>query len=295
MLNRRRCSGLTVAAVMVLLVGLTNGGRAAQWGATPRAKPEAPKTVRMYVFDCGVLETSAGDPRNYHLTRDQVAETRMSVPCFLIVHPRGTLMWDVGVVPDSNIDAMARNAMSPPTLKNQLAAIGYTPADINYLAISHAHKDHSANANDFSGSTWLARAAERDFMFAGNNPRVDMSYFDKLKSSKTVLMETDEYDVFGDGTVVLKSAPGHTPGMQVAIVRMARTGTVMLSGDLYHYPEERTYHTIPPDNEQGSVAQSTASRTMIEEYLKKHSEIQLWIEHDFISNGKLKKAPDYYE
>ena len=293
--DRRRRSRTRAAATIALLIGLTGGaGLAAQRSAAPRPRPPAPPTVRLYIFDCGVLGTAGGDPRNYHLTKDQVAETRMSVPCFLIVHPQVTLMWDLGVVPDSQIPAMARNAMSPPTLVNQLAAIGYSPADITYVAISHAHRDHSANGNDFVASTWLARPAERDFMFTPNNPRVDMSFYDKLKTSKTILINTDEYDVFGDGKVVLKSAPGHTPGMQVLIVHLAKTGPVMLSGDLYHYPEERTLHTAPPDNEQGSVQQSQASRAMIEEYLKK-TKTQLWIEHDFVANAKLKKAPNYYE
>ena len=39
--------------------------------------------------------------------------------------------------------------------------------------------------------------------------------FSALKNAKTTIIKTDEYDVFGDGTVIIKSAPGHTPGHQV--------------------------------------------------------------------------------
>ena len=67
----------------------------------------------------------------------------------------------------------------------------------------------------------------------------------------------------------------------------------MLSGDLYHYPPERTLHRAPPDNEF-NVQQSAASRAMIEEYLQK-TKTTLWIEHDFVANAKLKKSPAYYE
>ena len=67
----------------------------------------------------------------------------------------------------------------------------------------------------------------------------------------------------------------------------------MLSGDLYHYPPERALHRAPPDNEF-NVAQSAASRTMIEEYLRK-TKTMLWIEHDFNANAKLKKSPGFYD
>ena len=167
-------------------------------------------------------------------------------------------------------------------------------ADIKYVAISHAHIDHSANLNQFAGSTWLARPAERDFMWAENNPRVTPSFYNELKNSRSVvLLDKDEYDVFGDGQAVIKSAPGHTPGHQVLILKLAATGRVMLSGDLYHYPPERTLHRAPPDNEF-SVQASAASRATIEAYLQE-TRTTLWIEHDFAANARLKKSPGYYE
>ena len=106
-------------------------------------------------------------------------------------------------------------------------------------------------------------------------------------------IDKDEYDVFGDGTVVMKAAPGHTPGHQVLILRLASTGRVMIAGDLYHYPPERAFHRAPPDNEF-NVQQSAASRALIEEYLTK-TRTTIWIEHDFGANAKLKKSPAYYD
>ena len=281
-------------------IGVTGALAACIVGLAPEAalragaqKPSV-RAPRLYVFDCGLFLARENAPAAYHLQRDQVADTRMAVPCYLIVHPRGTLLWDVGVIPDAQIGATLGGATSTRTLKSQLAEVGYAPADITCLILSHNHVDHIANANDYAGSTWLTPLAERDFMFAGNNPRVDVSYYDKLKTSRTIITNTDEYDVFGDRTVILKAAAGHTPGHQVAIVKLARTGTIMLCGDLYHYPEERTLHAEPPDNEQGSVEQTRASRQMIEEYLEK-TKATLWISHDFLANEKLKKSPAFYD
>jgi glyoxylase-like metal-dependent hydrolase (beta-lactamase superfamily II) len=287
----------------MLAVLASSGGGAGPAGQTPpRTRPPAPRTARLYVFDCGLLNITTEGVQRYHVTPAEVGETRMSVPCFLIAHPKGTLMWDLGVIPDGSIGAQGARAIVNATataevtrtLRSQLAQVGYSPSDITHVAFSHPHIDHCANANDFAASTWLVTKGDRDFMWAENNTRVNPSFYTALKNSTSVvILNKDEHDVFGDGQVVIKAAPGHTPGHQVLVLKLAATGPVMLSGDLYHYPAERTLHRAPPDNE-ANVQQSAASRSTIEAYLQK-TKTALWIEHDFISNAKLKKSPAYYE
>jgi hypothetical protein len=106
-----------------------------------------------------------------------------------------------------------RVVTSARTLTAQLAAAGYAPADITYLALSHYHYDHTANANLFAASTWLVRPVERDAMFAAKPPDLlQPSTYSALRNSKTVAIRTDDHDVFGDGTgaeVVARSPPGH--------------------------------------------------------------------------------------
>jgi N-acyl homoserine lactone hydrolase len=258
--------------------------------------PEAPKSLRLYVFDCGVIKGL--DPALFNFKKEELAETELAVPCYLIVDPKGTLMWDVGAIPDTafkddGAPVTQGYFYSTRTLKSQLAEIGYAPSDITYLGLSHYHGDHVANSNEFAGSTWLVRPVERDAMFAEKPPALsDPKNYDQLKNSKTVLLTTDEYDVFGDGKVIIKFAPGHTPGHQVLILKLAKTGKVMLAGDLYHYPEERKLNRIP--SFEFSKEQSLASRAMIEDYCKR-TKTQLWIEHDFAGNAKLKKSPKFYD
>jgi N-acyl homoserine lactone hydrolase len=286
--------------VLVLVIGIRIPVASPQGAA-----PKAPNTPRLYIFDCGLINVNRAGTERYKVTPEEVGETRFSVPCFLVVHPKGTLMWDLGIVPDDTVEARARGeqgnttatsaAVAPVTrtLTSQLAALGYRLSDITYFAFSHAHVDHNANANLFAGSTWLARPAERAFMWQEGNTRVNRTFFEKIRTSKSISLDRDEYDVFGDGTVVLKAAPGHSPGHQVLVLNLAKTGRVMIAGDLYHYPQERTLKRPPPDTEF-SVEQSAASRLMIEEYLKK-TKTEIWIEHDFVHNAKLKKSPQYYE
>ena len=259
-------------------------------------KAQPPKSLRLYVFDGGSLNIPDTSP--YQLKKEELATSMMSVPCFLIAHPRGTLIWDTGAVPDSNFKpgggpATLRYATAAKPLAEQLALIGYAPGDITYLALSHFHWDHVGNANLFAGATWLAPKAERDIMFSDPpSPRTEPANYSALKNSKTILLTKDEYDVFADGTVVIKAAPGHSPGHQVLYLKLAKTGPVVLSGDLYHYPEERRLKKVPTT--EFNAQQTIASRAAVEELLKT-TRAQLWIQHDFTANAKLKKAPEFYE
>lgn len=287
----RRMPAVLIMAALAIVAAAAASPTAAQ-----HRPPKPPRTLRLYVFDCGVIRGL--DPALFNFKKEEVATTDFAVPCYLIVHPKGTLMWDVGVIPDSAFKddgAPVTQGVSTATkpLKAQLAEIGYSPSDITYLAHSHYHSDHIANSNEFADATWLVRQVERDAMFAEKPPAlVNPALYSELKNSKTIILTTDEYDVFGDGSVIIKSAPGHTPGHQVLILKLAKTGKVMLAGDLYHYPEERKLSRVPTF--EYNKEQSLASRAMIEDYVRRTG-TQLWIEHDFIANSKLKKAPAYYD
>ena len=264
----------------------------------------AQPAIRLYVLDCGTLENM--DTKRFGLQKEEVAINSMSVPCFLIVHPKGTLMWETGTVPDSSWQYngapftyklsflnVQRDIKLIKPVKTQLAEIGYAPADITYLALSHYHYDHTANANEFINATWLVRQNERDSMFASQPPVVTRpSTYSLLKNIKTKIISVDEYDMFGDGTVIIKSAPGHTPGHQVLFLKLVKTGNILLSGDLYHYPEERKLDRVP--NFDFNQDQTRASRAVIETFLKNNN-AELWIQHDFGANARLKKSPQYYE
>jgi glyoxylase-like metal-dependent hydrolase (beta-lactamase superfamily II) len=121
---------------------------------------------------------------------------------------------------------------------------------------------------------------------------IQQASFSALKNSKTTILKDDDYDVFGDGTVVIKYTPGHTPGHQVLYLKFAKAGPMLLAGDLYHYPEERTTGKVPTF--EFNKEQSLASRAAVEAFVKK-TKATLWIEHDAETYKKLKKAPDFFE
>src|SRR5882672_4322481 len=151
---------MKLKALTLALVALTCAVSPALVAQRRTAQP--PGSVRLYVFDCGQLDIPDISP--YQLTRADIATNVMSVPCFLVAHPRGTLIWDAGAVPDRSIPAGGTGTLrtygtSKRKLEAQLNEVGYTPADITYLSFSHFHWDHVGNANLFARSTWLVRQA----------------------------------------------------------------------------------------------------------------------------------------
>jgi N-acyl homoserine lactone hydrolase len=273
--------------------------------AARSAKPQsAVQGLRLYVLDGGSIITN--NPEGFGLTRDQVKNSNFSCAVYLVVHPRGTLLFDTGLgdryVGRPFNEVSLGDRPDPPssagfilvtkTLKSQLEQIGHPPPKINFLALSHPHPDHIGNANDFASATFLVHEGDYNLMFGSNvKPEAINPAYAALKNSKTKIIEGD-YDVFGDGTVVLLFTPGHTPGHQTLYVKLAKTGGVVLSGDVYHYPEDLKLDCMPEREKAPGITE--ASRKRLQAFLAKTG-AQLWIGHDINFFSKQKHAPEYYD
>jgi N-acyl homoserine lactone hydrolase len=264
--------------------------------ADAQRSPSAPASPRIYIFDNGAI--SGLDPALFNFKREELEEVDFVNASYLIVHPRGTLMFDAGAVADSHFksdgSAVVEGIVSATKpLLPQLAGAGYSPRDVTYFALSHFHSDHTANANEFANATWIVQKAERDFMFA-DSPQgiIQPASYAALRDATTKVLDNEDLDVFGDGSVVVMATPGHTPGHQVVAVKLANRGTVLLGGDLYHYPEERTTGRTPTF--EFNAEQSKVSRARVEQYLKDNN-ATLWIEHDRATHAALPKSPQYVD
>ncbi|MFN0302535.1 MAG: N-acyl homoserine lactonase family protein [Burkholderiales bacterium] len=253
---------------------------------------------RMYVIDCG--ENHVKDVSRWTPGVNVGMPHVFSNHCYLIRHAAGWMMWDTG-----NADRIATmpNGLTAPNgiitafMKNPLAEslkeIGVAPSDIRHFAMSHSHGDHSGNANQFASATLYMQVAEYDAVFGPESQKFGFAAanFEKLRDAKAVKLNGD-HDVFGDGSVVIKPAPGHTPGHQVLIVRLPKTGPVMLSGDMVHLLYSWNNRVVPSFN--FNVEQSGRTIDALKEFAQKTG-TTLWVNHDKAQHAAIPKAPKFVQ
>jgi glyoxylase-like metal-dependent hydrolase (beta-lactamase superfamily II) len=207
--------------------------------------------VALYAMDCGRMSLPDADAFADDGAYKGVAKA-LVVPCYLIRHPKGDLIWDTGL-PEARVDAPTK----PPgmtlarKLTDQLKDLGLTPADIEYVSVSHSHFDHIGNGGLFAGSTWIVDADERAYAFRpqARADKIQFGAYSALENARTIEIKSDApYDVFGDGSVQIFPAPGHTPGHTVLLVKLAGAGPVLLTGDLWHIAESRAAKRVPRFN-----------------------------------------------
>lgn len=256
--------------------------------------PAALAGPKLYVFDCGRVEMES--MAMFGLEEGDTDVRELFVPCYLVRHDKGLLLWDGGL-PESialageKVAAEGSSMLYEQWIVDQLADMGIAPADVDYAAYSHLHFDHAGAANAFTDSTVLLQRAEWDAAFGAEAAFVDTALFDGLKNANVQLLDGD-HDVFGDGSVRIIFAPGHTPGHQMLLLQLENTGPIMLSGDLYHTRANRRLRRAPTFNHD--AAQTLQSMAKIEQLLE-DTGATLWIEHDMALADSLKKAPQYYD
>ena len=249
---------------------------------------------RMYAIDCG--ENHTNDLSRWTPGVNVGKPHVFGNHCYLIKHAKGLMLWDSG-----NPDRLAAlpNGLTKPAgtitafmkkpLAESLKEIGVAPGDIKHFAMSHGHGDHSGNANLFAGATLYIQRAEYAAVFGAEPQKYGFipANFEKLRSSPAMILNGD-YDVFGDGAVVIKPAPGHTPGHQVLVVRLPKTGPVLLTGDMVHLQYSWNYRVVPSFN--FDVQQSMQSIDEMKAFAAKAG-AQVWVNHDKEQHARIPKAP----
>ncbi len=211
-----------------------------------------PPAMRLYAIDCGRLDYSNMD--GFSDTDNYAGQTgSLVVPCFLVLHGNDWMLWDTGVgdriaaLPNGEIKQGARFSLRR-TLASQLAQIGLKPDDIKYVGLSHLHADHSGNIGLFPHATFLLSAAELPWARSVPTPEgVEAQLIAPLDHAQVDAIEKDR-DVFGDGSVRIVKAPGHTPGHCMLLVKLPKSGPLLITGDLFHQRRSLSARLVPRVN-----------------------------------------------
>lgn len=244
---------------------------------------------RLYILNCG--EGVAGDISRWSPGVNVGKSMPFADSCYLIKHAQGWLLWDTGLadsvaaMPEGlrPSDPRATTWHLPKKLAAQIDELGLKPSDIKYVAVSHGHPDHIGNVDMFPNSMLLVQKAEYE---SPNGSSL------RARPSATVTALEGDRDVFGDGSVTIISTPGHTVGHQSLVVKLPRTGAVLLSGDAVHFKGNWDHRRVPSIN--FNAEQTAASMQRIANIMAR-DDAQLWINHDKAQRDGQKLSPAFYE
>jgi len=238
--------------------------------------------VTLTRLDCG---SGTNDPRRFS---DSFAYTETTKPftfsCYVIRHGSDVMVWDTGYLPGS-----VPNATNKP-LAELLKQINVNPDDVKYVGISHFHADHTGQVGVLRNATLLIGKGDWDGITAnppmgGANVR---GFAEWIAEKRKVEALSADKDVFGDGSVMVLRAPGHTPGHSLLLVRLKEMGPVLLSGDAVHFHENYQHEGVPGFNYDR--AQTIASIQRMKQ-IEKNLKATVIIQHDPRDIGKLPAFP----
>lgn len=210
----------------------------------------APGTVdKLWRLDCGTVRVNQlnvfSDTQSYPGQKRDLTSS-----CYLIKDGDAYMLWDTGLpAATKNAPLDPSKPMSPTltkTIVEQLAELGVKPEQIGLIGISHYHFDHTGQAADFPQAKLLIGAG--DLKVAREQPSIGKPIAPWLGEGAKVEGVEGDKDLFGDGCVTMISLPGHTPGHHGLLVRLPRTGAVLLSGDVAHFHENLDSNGVPTFN-----------------------------------------------
>lgn len=271
---------------MKRLIALAAATAASAFAAPPADAAAPPANLALWRLDCGTAMVHDLD-----IFSDNFAyvgrSKELTDSCYLIRHGENYFLWDTGLPGE----LAGRSADDGPftlslkiRIRDQLARLGLRPEQVTLVGISHRHDDHTGQLPDFPKATLLIGAADFETLKARKSDRIAPWVSGGGKVEK---IDGDK-DLFGDGSVVMLSLPGHTEAHHALLVRLPKTGPVLLSGDLYHFSENRRTGGVPGFNT--SRAETVASMSRFEA-IAARLKAKVVIQHEPADIAKLPPFP----
>jgi glyoxylase-like metal-dependent hydrolase (beta-lactamase superfamily II) len=274
------------------------------------ALAQSPQGMKLYVFSSGALTIGK------HILQNLAPQDTIKVPVgfFVVMHPKGNVLFDTGnndkIITDPSYWGPAFQRLSPVNTPDmaidaQLGRIGLKPDDITYVVVSHLHLDHGGNVGKFPNSTLVVQKDEIRNAFwpepgtagpyiPGDIAPLRSDLGEAMPNKYKMIQLNGDMDIFGDGSVVVKRWVGHTPGSQMMVVRLPKTGTIILTGDNAYFRENVEKNLFP------NVALAYDPPGILRayewiRYLQATEKADFFTAHDPDAFKALKKPPEYYD
>lgn len=274
------------------------------------ALAQSPQGMKLYVFSSGALTIGK------HILQNLAPQDTIKVPVgfFVVMHPKGNVLFDTGnndkIITDPSYWGPAFQRLSPVNTPDmaidaQLGRIGLKPDDITHVVVSHLHLDHGGNVGKFPNSTLVVQKDEIRNAFwpepgtagpyiPGDIAPLRSDLGEAMPNKYKMIQLNGDMDIFGDGSVVVKRWVGHTPGSQMMVVRLPKTGTIILTGDNAYFRENVEKNILP------NVALAYDPPGILRayewiRYLQATEKADFFTAHDPDAFKALKKPPEYYD
>lgn len=275
------------------------------------AGAESPAGMKLYVLNSGTLKLGKGILQNFGPMEPKI---EIPVGMFLIKHPKGNVLFDTGnndkLITDRSYwgdYAKSFDPMMTPevSIEAQLAKADLKPDDIKYVVVSHMHLDHGGNVGKFPNSTVVLQDDEISFAFFPDAPYAGSFIPGDVMALRSGLGATNpnampmlrlagDMDLFGDGSVVVHRAVGHTKGSQMLIVRLPKTGTIILTGDAVYF-RDNALKNIPPNLVLAYDPAGIMHGYEWVRYMMANEGADFFTAHDPDAFKTMKHAPEFYE
>jgi N-acyl homoserine lactone hydrolase len=268
--------------------GLLAGSIMAAAAASAQTAAQAAPELALTRFDCGKTTTLTDVGAFTDVAAFKGLNVQLTFSCYLVKHGKDYLVWDTGN-PAAGGGAPAPTAPKS-SLVEQLAQLHLKPEQITFVAISHYHGDHIGQVASFPQATLLIGKGDWEALNDPKpNPAVKPANFAHwISGGGKVEPVSGDKDVFGDGSVIMLTTPGHTPGHHSLLVKLKEKGNVLITGDLSHFQENYDSNGVPTFNT--SRAESLASLDRFKQ-LAANLHATVIIQHDARDIDKLPPFP----
>jgi N-acyl homoserine lactone hydrolase len=274
------------------------------------APAQSPQGMKMYVFSSGALTIGKNILQNLGPT-DNI---QIPVGFFVVLHPKGNVLFDTGnndkILTDPSYWGPFFKALNPVVTPDvaidvQLGKIGLKPDDIKYVVVGHLHLDHGGNVGKFPNSTLIVQTDEIRNAFwpepgtagpyiTGDVAPLRSAMGEAMPNKGKMVQLAGDMDIFGDGSVVVKRWVGHTPGSQMLLVRLPKSGPIILTSDNV-YLRENVEKNIPPNVTLAYDPGGILRAYEWIRYMQATEKADFFTAHDPDAFKALKKPPEFYE
>lgn len=196
------------------------------------------------------------------IPKEKQRDITIPVSMWVIDHPKGLVVFDTGnnaaisggvdnckkYWAPGNCDFLKPSQTRADVIDSQLKTLGYDVSKVKVVVSSHSHLDHIGNIELFPNAIHVLQKKElyqawfpEKFQGRSTPGTFVMADIDNAREFNYLELEGD-YDLFGDGSALILSTPGHTLGHQSMKVKLGSGKTIIITQDAVWMQENLDGH-----------------------------------------------------